>query len=285
MQRPASHVALVYQPMVEAALALAESCAEALHGWGMRTTIASSWNVDASAGLRECDFVVTLGGDGTILRTARWLAGTPTPIVGIQLGRLGFLAEIQPSDLPGALRPYLSGDYMPDPRAMLEAWAGKDGEQLLAPEARSGAHHFLALNDIVVGRGQSLRTVTVDLAMDGERLHRFRCDGLIVATATGSTAYSFAAGGPVLPPTSREIAVTAICPHISALRSLIVPTGASLRLQVWASQPAVLTVDGQIDHLLSDGAIVEASVASMTTLFARRDPPAQLYSRILSKLA
>jgi NAD+ kinase len=142
----------------------------------------------------------------------------------------------------------------------------------------------LALNDVVVGRGQSLRTVTVDLAMEGQPLHSFRCDGVIVATATGSTAYSFAAGGPILAPWSSDLAVTAICPHISSLRSLVVPGDVPLRMQVWTEQPAVITVEGLIDELLGDGAIVDTHRSDCATVFARRGTPAQFYSRILSKL-
>jgi NAD+ kinase len=148
----------------------------------------------------------------------------------------------------------------------------------------TGDRIHLALNDVVVGRGQSLRTVTVDLEMDGQPLHSFRCDGVIVATATGSTAYSFAAGGPILAPWSSDLAVTAICPHISSLKSLVVPGDVPLRMQVWTEEPAGVTVDGQIDAVLGNGAIVDTRKSECDTTFARRGTPAEFYSRILSKL-
>ncbi|MEA2642656.1 MAG: kinase [Chloroflexota bacterium] len=290
-------VALVYQPMVDAALPLAEACAAAVARRGLRPAIISSWNVSTNDLVPDLKLVVTFGGDGTILRTARWLAGLNVPVVGVQMGRLGFLAELLPVQVPEALEPYLDGDFWLDTRTMLQAVIvdadgnyvhGNEGgprqlsgDQVVEPQDPQA---FVALNDIVVGRGQSLRTVTVDLTSEGHLLHSFRCDGLIVATATGSTAYSFAAGGPILAPSSNEIAVTAICPHISALRSLVLPGDSPLRMRVWTSEPAVVTIDGQMDRMLTNGQAVEAQLSDLTAAFARRGTRAEYYSRILAKL-
>ena len=273
-----NRIALVYQPMVESAQDLAQSCVEAFSDRDLEWVFISSADTEGTPVPTGLRLAVTFGGDGTILRTAHWLSGAPVPIVGVQMGRLGFLAELLPEDLPGALQPYLDGDCWPDSRLMIEAEIG-DGAGSGRREPR-----VLALNDIVVGRGQSLRTVTVDLSMDGQLLHSFRCDGLIVATATGSTAYSFAAGGPVLAPDSSELVVTAICPHISALHSLVVPPDVPLRLQVWTSQPAVVTVDGQVDRPLRNGEAVTVRVSESTTTFARGGTRADFYRRILAKL-
>ncbi|MPZ15112.1 MAG: hypothetical protein GEU73_11930 [Chloroflexi bacterium] len=305
-------VALIYQPMVEEAFPLTRACAVALERWGAESVLCSSWNLGQDIASAELRMAVTFGGDGTILRTARWLAGTPVPIVGVQMGRLGFLAELLPSDLPDALEPYLAGSHWLDQRAMLQAQVGlteeaggKDGPQAQQTDAnavpkadegaalrripvetplRAAAATFLALNDIVVGRGQSPRTLTIDLATEGHLLHQFRCDGLIVATATGSTAYSFAAGGPILAPGSAEVVVTAICPHISALRSLVLPGDTPLHLRVWSSQTAMLTADGQIDEPLTSGAFVDVELSDRVTLFARRGTRPEFYRRVLSKL-
>lgn len=273
--------ALVYQPMVEGARALAEKCASYMRDRGVDAAPWSSSDVE-SRRAGELGLVVTFGGDGTILRTARWLAGADVPVVGVQMGRLGFLAELLPSDLPGALESYLDGDCWLDERAMLRAAVVAPSSE--PPPSADPVESHIALNDVVVGRGQSLRTVTVDLTVDGHLVHRFRCDGLIVATATGSTAYSFAAGGPILAPSSRNIAVTAICPHISSLRSLVLPGGAAIRLQVWSTQTAALSIDGQVDRPLQDGQVVETALSPCVTRFARRGTPAELYTRILAKL-
>lgn len=286
-QPSADRVALAFQPMVDGALPLAQTCAAALREWGVETFLLPSFDLDPHLATADLRLVVTFGGDGTILRTARWLAGNAVPVVGVQMGRLGFLAELLPSELPGALRQYIDGDYWSDRRSMLRAVIVDPGAE--ASEAGAGGagpeiRDFLALNDIVVGRGPSPRTVTIDLSMDGRPLHRFRCDGLIVSTATGSTAYSFAAGGPILAPGSPQLVVTAICPHISALRTLVLPAEAALRLQVWTSQPAVLTIDGQIDHVLANGQMVESRRSDCVTTFARRGSPLEFYGRILGKL-
>jgi NAD+ kinase len=286
-------VGLVFQPVVEGAQELARACASVLRGWGQETVVLSAADLGPDQSADAFRLVVTFGGDGTILRTARWLAGRRVPIVGVQMGRLGFLAELLPTEVPEGLRAYLDGDCWLDQRAMLQAevirsvdspsGAGPDPSHRTTSRG-GGVEGLLALNDIVVGRGQSLRTVTVDLSMDGYLLHRFRCDGLVVATSTGSTAYSFAAGGPVMAPASTQVVVTAICPHISMLRSLVLAGDTPLSLQVWASQPAVVTIDGQIDHVLESGDVVEARRSECATTFARRGTPAEFYSKVLRKL-
>jgi NAD+ kinase len=270
-------VAAVYQPMVEAADDIARRCAQAFGDRGLDWIFISSGDLDRTPIPQGLRLVVTFGGDGTILRAARWLSGATVPVVGVQMGRLGFLAELMPEDLPNALQPYLDAEYWADRRVMIEAEIG-DG-------AAAPGHRLLALNDIVIARGQSLRTVTVDLSMDGQLLHSFRCDGLIVATATGSTAYSFAAGGPVLAPDSAELVVTAICPHISALHSIVVRPDLPLRLQVWTSEAAVVNVDGQVDRPLGDGGTVTVRVSDAATTFARGGTRVDFYRRILAKLA
>jgi NAD+ kinase len=272
-----SSIAAVYQPMVAAADDLTRRCAAAFAGRGLEWIFISSADLDRAPVPAGLKLVVTFGGDGTILRAARWLNGATVPIVGVQMGRLGFLAELMPDDMPGALQPYLDQEYWTDRRVMIEAE--------IADGSAAAEQSLVALNEVVIARGQSLRTVTVDLSMDGQLLHSFRCDGLIVATATGSTAYSFAAGGPVLAPDSAELVVTAICPHISALHSLVVPPDVPLRLQVWTHETAVVNVDGQVDRPLGDGGTVTVRVSDAATTFARGGTRVDFYRRILAKLA
>ncbi len=292
-----ARVALVYQPALETSLPLAQACLGALEERGMSWVLISSRDLAAEAPVEELELVVTFGGDGTILRAARWLAGRPTPLVGVQLGRLGFLAELLPSELPLGLVPYLEGRYWLDERAMLEAeiddppagsaatpavskpLAGSDAFGALCPPDRC-----IALNDVLIGRGASPRTVTVEVRIDGNPLHQFRSDGLVVATATGSTAYSFAAGGPILAPGSQDLVITAICPHLSSLRSVVVPGGMPLQLRAWATDPPMLSIDGQVDYPLVNEQIVRARLSDRRTMFARQGTPTEFYSRILAKL-
>ena len=283
-------VVFVYQPMVEGAKALAEECARAAERRGLEPVFLSGWALDSAAPLSGAAFAVTFGGDGTILRVARWVAGQDVRLIGVQMGRLGFLAELQPPEAPERLGDYFAGDYWVDQRAMLRAdivpsslvGAGASGGAIASDPTRQRS--FLALNEIVVGRGRALRTVTVDLALNGEPLRRFRADGVIVATATGSTAYSFASGGAVLAPGSGDLVVTPISPHLSTLRSFVVSGNAAVRLEVRSTDSPQLSVDGQLDLGLPDVEAVEARVASAVTLFARQGTPEALYRRILSKL-
>lgn len=293
-----ARVALVYQRMVQESQVLAEQCARMVERRGLEPVLLSNFDIAAEEPCASDRFAVTFGGDGTILRVARWLAGAEVPIIGVQMGRLGFLAELLPVEVPDKLSAYLDGDYWVDRRAMLRAEivtsplpnplpegqeVPHDAEQPPRSEKERG-RGFSALNDIVVGGGHPRRTVTVELSTAGHPLHQFRCDGVIVATPTGSTAYSFASGGPVLAPDTQDVVVTPISPHLSALHALVLPGHIAVRLEVRSAGPAELTVDGQVDHALLSGEAVEARLDTSAILFARRGPPADLYGRIFSKL-
>lgn len=271
-------VALIFQSAVQGALDLVEESARQLADLDLEPILLPVQQLEAEAVPGGLSLGVTFGGDGTILRAARWLAGSGTPIVGVQMGRLGFLAEVQPADLPGGLVPYARGSCWLDRRAMVRA-------DLAAAPGSSEPKTFVGLNEVVVGRGASARTVTVDVTLQGQLLQRFYCDGLIVATATGSTAHSLAAGGPVLAPDSRALVITPICPHIAALRAVVMPGNQPFQLRLWSPQPGLLTLDGQVEESIEDGTIIEVGLSERETVFARRGTPAELYRRILAKLA
>lgn len=271
-------VALVYQPAVEGSRELAQQCAVVAERCGFEPVLISSRDLDGNTPRPDGEFAVTFGGDGTILRVARWLADTQVRVIGVQMGRLGFLAELQPADAPARLESYLAGDFWEDRRAMLGA------RVVEVTDAGEAGRSFLALNDIVVGRGAAIRTVSADISMNGHSLHEFRCDGVIVATATGSTAYSFACGGPVLPPDSRELVITPISPHLSTLKSFVMPENSPIRVRVSSTEIAMLTVDGQEDEPIGVVGVVEALVGSSSTVFARQGTEVELYRRILTKL-
>jgi NAD+ kinase len=286
-----SRALLVYQPQVAGAQALAEQCAKVAEHRGFEPSLISLWDLAGPVPADGETFAVTFGGDGTILSVARWVAGLDVRVIGVQMGRLGFMAELQPAEAVARLDGYLGGDYWVDRRSMLRAdivrsaFASAGGIASSAHEVPSNlGRSFLALNDIVVGRGQALRTVSVDVVLNGESLHQFRADGVIVATATGSTAYSFASGGPVLAPDSEDLVVTPVAPHLSTLRSFVLPGDVPLRLEVRSTELPQLSIDGQIDLGLPEIEAVEAQVDRAVTLFARQGTPEGLYRRILSKL-
>jgi NAD+ kinase len=190
--------------------------------------------------------VIVLGGDGTLLSVARIFAATGTPILGVNLGSLGFLTEVRLADLYSTLESWCASCNDLDARAMLaaELW-------------RKGALHscFEALNEVVVSKGDIARMGDFAVELDGKRVARFRADGVIVSTPTGSTAYTLAANGPILTPNVDAMVVTPICPHLLTLRPIVVRGDASLTVRVEGiANQAALTVDGQkpVELLLGD---------------------------------
>ncbi|MEY4384729.1 MAG: hypothetical protein RLY20_12 [Verrucomicrobiota bacterium] len=186
---------------------------------------------------RDVDLLLVFGGDGTMLRTAREIAGTRTPILGINVGGLGFLTAVSSAELE---------------RALPLIWGGKftfESRALLAGEAvcNSSRTKTSALNDLVIGRGNMSRLIDLDVAVDGQPLSRYRCDGLIISSPTGSTAYSLAAGGAVVHPTAEVMALTPVCAHTLSNRSLILPLSATVEIRVVNPRPAtILSVDGEM---------------------------------------
>lgn len=184
------------------------------------------------------DMMVVLGGDGTILRAARELEGSETPILGINLGHLGFLTSIQSDALHKTVAEILCGEYEVSERHTIQTKLLRDGKPLETHQA---------LNDAVISRGAFSRTVRLRVSIDDEWLTEYACDGMIFATATGSTAYSLSAGGPILLPSARACILTPICPHALSNRSVIAGEDSELRCQVVsAAGELLLTVDGQV---------------------------------------
>jgi NAD+ kinase len=205
---------------------------------------------------RKADLIVVLGGDGTILRVVRELAGEPVPIFGVNLGGLGFLTSVRVEDLKKSLSEILRGEYRVSERQLLEAALRREGRAL---------ETHRALNDVVISRGASSRVVRLRLAIDGELLTEYMCDGMICASATGSTAYSLSAGGPILLPEARAYIVTPICPHALTNRSVIVGEKSVARCKVVAAAgEPLLTIDGQVQVRMQVGDEVEVRTARET---------------------
>ena len=263
-------VILVYQPYVPATLAIAESVAAYLDARRNSHQLQSARELEdhPSVGVR---LAVCFGGDGTALRTARWLSSGTAPVVPVKMGKLSFLGELSPSALPAGLDPYLAGDYWVDERAMLAV--------------TSGAGPWTALNDVVLARGVSPRAVQIEVLVDDAAVVTYLADGVIVSTATGSTAYSLAAGGPVLAPELRSMVLTPIAPHLTSLRSLILPSSARLKLVNRGYATAIMTADGQTDVEVEPGGAVEVTVAAEVSRFARRGRRSDFYRGLAGKLS
>ncbi|HUI07491.1 MAG TPA: NAD(+)/NADH kinase [Verrucomicrobiae bacterium] len=212
---------------------------------------------------QTADLIIVLGGDGTILRVARELEGSAAPILGVNVGGLGFLTSVRAERLRDAVREILHGAYQISERQMLQTTLMRGGRPI-------ETHH--ALNDAVISRGAFSRVVRLHLTIDGEMLTEYVCDGMIFATATGSTAYSLSAGGPILVPTARALIITPICPHALSNRSVIVGESSTIRCQVAsAAGELLLTVDGQVQlrMLVGDGVEVRHSPRSVQLVTTR----------------
>lgn len=192
---------------------------------------------DIIALTKQVDLVLVFGGDGTMLRVAREIAGSRTPILGINIGGLGFLTAVSSAELEQALALIWRREFKFESRILLEG------------EADCGKHRVktTALNDLVISRGATSRLIDLDVAVDGEPLSRYRCDGLILSSPTGSTAYSLAAGGALVHPMAKVMALTPISPHTLSNRALILPITAKVEIRVVNPHPAtVLSVDGDL---------------------------------------
>ena len=190
------------------------------------------------------DLLIVFGGDGTMLHTARQIAGSKTPMLGVNLGGLGFLTAVSSDKLTTALKLLWRGKFRLEARALLEATGVGTGKKIRA----------VALNDVVISRGAASRLIALDVSVNGEPITRYRCDGLIVSSPTGSTAYSLAAGGAIVLPTAEVFALTPICPHALSNRSIILPLSATIRVKAIKTEPATfLNADGQIAGELANG--------------------------------
>ena len=204
----------------------------------------SAWDGNAVANhLPDVDLLITLGGDGTLLRAARLGAAHHVPMLGVKMGRLGFLAEIMPDNWQEPLRRIIQGDYWVEERLMVRARVERVG-------ANGGPPQIIcehdALNDVVLSRGDLARVVRISAQLDGGFLTTYTCDGLIVSTATGSTGYALAVGGPILPPELRNILVIPIAPHLSMDRAIVLSEGSEVRMRAYSDHRPILTVDGQV---------------------------------------
>lgn len=197
-----------------------------------------------SALARQSDLLLVFGGDGTILEVARKMAGAATPILGINVGRLGFLTAISFKDMNGALQKVWQSDYIIDPRALIHA-----SGQCLCKESSC-----LALNDIVISHGAVSRLIELDVSVDGKELTRYRGDGLIISSPTGSTAYSLSAGGPIITPDADVLVITPVCPHTLSNRSIVVSSKATIDVKLVSERvETIVSADGEMKTGLGPG--------------------------------
>ena len=251
--------------MKESAGKLAKKLQKSLADRGLTVWICSAWDTEsARCKTNGTELILTIGGDGTILRAAQVVIPGKTPITGINLGNLGFLTELTTEEMLEKLDHILAGEGWIDERCLLEA------KVKLADSGRTQT--FYALNDVVVARGEVARVIHVTASIDGAELTTYKADGVIVATATGSTGYALAAGGPILNPRSKDTVMLPIMPHLSADYCLVLPPEVTVKLGVQAVHPATISIDGHTNLTAKSNAVITIKRSKYTIRFLRIHP-------------
>jgi NAD+ kinase len=270
-------IGILYHPMNDAAGKLAKKLEKDLCEKDFSTWLCSSWDGE-SARLKTdgTELLLSIGGDGTILRAAQVALPGNTPITGINLGNLGFMTELAVEEMETELYRILNGEGWIDERTMLEA-------QLTLADG-SPVQTFHALNDVVVARGTVARVIYVTVRINGELFNTYKADGVIVATATGSTGYALSAGGPVMPPHSKDFLLLPIVPVLSSKHCLVLPPDTVVELKVEAVHPATISVDGHTNLPLDSGAVIRLRRSRHKIRFLRIHPESSFYSTLEKRL-
>lgn len=230
---------------------------------------------DDRAVVAAADLIVVMGGDGTLIHAARLLAGKPTPILGVNLGSLGFMTEIPKGELFGAMEDVLAGRFQLDKRMKLSCRLWRNNKLIVEDEV---------LNDIVINKGALARIADHEMSIDGEYVTTYKSDGVIVSTPTGSTAYALSAGGPIVHPATDAVLVSPICPHALTQRAIVVPSNRQITLALRTEVVDVfLTIDGQTGHPLQTGDRLEVA-RSANSVMLIRNPQMGYFSILRQKL-
>ncbi len=267
------NIGLLYHPGREQA----QSLATVLHSlvekdghaaWHVPVEAESDWQER----IPETDLLFTLGGDGSILRAAPLCAESDVPIVGVKFGRLGFLSELLPAEAIQSLPRFLNGEYWIEERSMLDCLIEGETKQTLA------------LNEALISQGHVRRVLDIKVWIDDAFLADYVADGLMISTATGSTAYSMVAGGPILHPEVRNMLITPMCVLRGPTTPFVLRQSARLRLQVFHQHEAVVTIDGLPVGDLANEGMMHLTTATQSCKFARVQEPTYFYETLVRKL-
>lgn len=268
-------VAVLRHPLVEAESAAVTAMRGVLAGSGLHLLEVDRETLDGSAaGLREARVMVTLGGDGTLLHAARLAAPLGIPVLGINLGRLGFLTELEASQVDEGLRRFLAGDYRLDERTLVEMTVVRAGSVVTTQ---------LGLNEAVIQRDASQAMLRLGVIVDEQTVGSFDADGAVVATATGSTAYALAAGGPIIDPRFEGLVLAPLNPFALTVRPIVFPPGQALTLELLRNS-GLVSVDALHPFRLEPGDRVQAAPAPDRVQLIRFGPPERFYTLLRQKL-
>ena len=273
-------VGIAYNDLIPEALDLAYAIVSELNlgpdTWILRAEDAD----DLSQRARNTDLVITIGGDGTILRVNRAIAPQGIPLVGINMGRLGFMTELTVPGVMEQLPRYLKEGMRVSEHSMLMAAVHRRGSD--AGAAPEGPYH--ALNDVVLSRSRVSRVITVRASIDGADVSTFRADGVILATATGSTGYSFAAGGPIVDPLSDDVVLTPLASHVGLTTPLVLRPTSSVDFHLEGSQEAIISVDGFENHPIAPGDWVRITRSPYRARFLRANEHNYFWATLTRRL-
>lgn len=271
-----NRIGILRHPKIAAAEPLAVQVSTWLQERDVAAWIEASWDKsDIEEYLTDTSLLIVLGGDGSLLRAARLGMPHHIPVLGINMGRVGFLTEAQLDDWQMRLERVLGGDYWLEKRLMAHATLWRRDHSL---------NQFIALNDVVIGRGAQARVLHLELCVDGDVVTTYTADALIVATPTGSTAYSMAAGGPLLPPQLQNFVVVPVAAHLSLDRALVLHEEAEITIRVQMDHEATLTADGQEGAALEPGDRIVITKHDEYATFIRVDNAGYFYRRLLQRL-
>lgn len=283
--KQAEVVGIIYNSRLPEAWQMA-SALKARFGLEEKGWVCAASDVDPDSTIAgDTDLIITAGGDGTIIRAAALSYARGIPILGINMGRLGFMTELKADEAMDKLAQYLEGAARIEERSMLRV-------TVLRHHNGSGADHeassdglcYHALNDAVVGRGAVSRVVAVNAFIDGAHLTRFRADAVMVSTATGSTGYNLSVGGPILPPLAGDFILKAVAPHVGMAPAMVVQPTSVVELEVDTDLETILSVDGFMDRELNQGDRIKVELSRHKARFLRADPPSHFYATLTERL-
>jgi NAD+ kinase len=269
-------IGILYHPKVSITLVKAKELEKLIKTQGIAAWICSAWEKEKThALLKGTDLILTIGGDGTILRAVQSILPVNTPVTGINLGKLGFLTELDANETSKKLSQLIARKGWLDERAMLQIELTSKGHK---------PRIFHALNDAVIGRGEIARIIRVDATINNQFLTTYKADAIITATATGSTGYALAAGGPILYPQSHDFLLLSVAPHLSLSYPLVIPETAVIVLRTNTYHAATLSIDGHVNLPLSDGDEVTIKQSPYIARFYRIRSQDSFYRSLEDKL-
>ena len=278
--KPPETIGIVFNSRVPEAQTMSEALVERLN-LESRSWIRAADELESDPPpADQTDLILTVGGDGTILRTAAVAVPYGVPILGINMGRLGFMTELEAEEALDRVPHYMEGAARVEERSMFQV-------HLVSGAARESAGNgggYRALNDAVVGRGAISRLVRVKAVINGAHLTDFRADAIMVCTASGSTGYNLSVGGPILPPESGDMIVKSVAPHVGMAPALVLPADSTVELTVDSDYEAILSVDGYIDVQLAWGDSVRVEKSPYKAAFLRANPPEDFYATLTQRL-